>query len=208
MIPGPRNVHRRAVNAPHSTDTGKDGTPCTKPIPMQCCTKMCLEIAQQVRNPYDLRGDGYTCTALIGDDVRSSKPRYLAIHLTSLVVDVSQCVTRTHTFTKTAQSYDAGHRTAPDARLAALHAFSAAPAPGLLGSSAHVCSARCAGAQSPPSMLHWVHSQEKRITDHANPEGNGLQHSKERGRRGSTGPPQPERQRQKHRRDPLAGVQH
>ena len=39
------------------------------------------------------------------------------------------------------------------------------------------------------------------ITDHANPEGNGPQHSKERGWRGGRGPPQPERQRQKHQQD-------
>ena len=36
--------------------------------------------------------------------------------------------------------------------------------------------------------------------DHANPEGNGPQHSKERGRRGCKGPPQPEQRRQKHHR--------
>ena len=41
-------------------------------------------------------------------------------------------------------------------------------------------------------------NKNKSITDHANPEGNGPQRSKERGRRGSTGPPQPEQQRQKH----------
>ena len=41
---------------------------------------------------------------------------------------------------------------------------------------------------------------KKWITDHANPEGNGPKHSKERGRRGSTGPPQPEQRRQKHHR--------
>ena len=50
-------------------------------------------------------------------------------------------------------------------------------------------------------------NKKKEITDHANPEGNGPQRSKERGRRGSTGPPQPEQRRQKHHRDPLVGVQ-
>ena len=41
--------------------------------------------------------------------------------------------------------------------------------------------------------------KRKGTTDQrANPEGNGPQHSKERGWRGSTGPTQPERQRQKH----------
>ena len=40
--------------------------------------------------------------------------------------------------------------------------------------------------------------KKKEITDHANPEGTGPQRSKERGRRGSTGPPQPEQRRQKH----------
>ena len=49
--------------------------------------------------------------------------------------------------------------------------------------------------------------KKKEITDHANSEGNGPQRSKERGRRGSTGPPQPEQRRRKHHRDPLAGVQ-
>ena len=52
--------------------------------------------------------------------------------------------------------------------------------------------------------------QEKKkeeITDHANPEENGPQRSKERGRRGSTGQPQPEQRRQKHHRDPLVGWQ-
>ena len=44
--------------------------------------------------------------------------------------------------------------------------------------------------------------KRKEITDHANPEGNGPQHSKERGRGGSTGPPQPEPRSQKHHRDP------
>ena len=33
--------------------------------------------------------------------------------------------------------------------------------------------------------------KKKEFTDHANPEGNGPQRWKERGRRGSTGPPQP-----------------
>ena len=40
--------------------------------------------------------------------------------------------------------------------------------------------------------------RKKPITDHANPEGNGPLYSKDRGRRGSTGPPQPEQRRQKH----------
>ena len=48
--------------------------------------------------------------------------------------------------------------------------------------------------------LRTQHNEKKGITDHANPEGNGPEHSKERGRRGSTGPPQPEQQRQKHHR--------
>ena len=41
-------------------------------------------------------------------------------------------------------------------------------------------------------------AKKKEITDHANPEGNGPQRSTERGRRGSTGQPQPEQQRRKH----------
>ena len=44
-------------------------------------------------------------------------------------------------------------------------------------------------------------------TDHANPEGNGPQHFKERGRRGSTGPPLPEQRRQKHPRNGGLNVQ-
>ena len=48
----------------------------------------------------------------------------------------------------------------------------------------------------PPWLLH--SKKKKGITDHANPEGNGPQHSKERGWRGSIGPPQPEWQCQKH----------
>ena len=49
--------------------------------------------------------------------------------------------------------------------------------------------------------------KQKRITDQASPEGTEPQHSKDRGRRGSTGPPQPEQRRQKHHHDPLVGVQ-
>ena len=45
---------------------------------------------------------------------------------------------------------------------------------------------------------------KRRITDNSNPEGNGPPHSMKRGRRRSTGPPQPER-RQHHRVHPLAG---
>ena len=40
--------------------------------------------------------------------------------------------------------------------------------------------------------------KKKGVTDNANPQGNGPQDSKERGRRGSTVPPQPEQRRQKH----------
>ena len=39
--------------------------------------------------------------------------------------------------------------------------------------------------------------KKKDMTDHANVEGNGPQHSKEQGWGGSTGPPQPERQGQR-----------
>ena len=70
-------------------------------------------------------------------------------------------------------------------------------------------------SKSGKSVLQKRDQEEENITDqanpegndnyideagppHAHPEGNGPQHSKERGRRGSTGPPQPEQRRQKH----------
>ena len=60
-------------------------------------------------------------------------------------------------------------------------------------------------SETPLSGPRWPTSlnikKKKEITDHANPEGNGPQRSKERGRRGSTGPPQPEQRRQKHHHD-------
>ena len=57
----------------------------------------------------------------------------------------------------------------------------------------------------PVPIAHSAAQKRKEITDHANPEGNGPQRAKERGRRGSTGPPQPEQRRQKHH---LRGSQH
>ena len=50
----------------------------------------------------------------------------------------------------------------------------------------------------PPLCIPLKKIEKTAITGHANPEGDGPQHSKERGRRGSTGPPQPEQRCRKH----------